>query len=118
MINLIFGLINFTAMIPIIEDKISQLNELCKKFHVSSLFLFGSGAKNQLKTDSDLDFLISFNSDIKLLDYADNYFDCLDSFKKLFKKDIDLVTVKSLKNPILIQEINKTKIPVYEFESA
>lgn len=105
-------------MNQLIKNNISELHDICKKYQVSSLFLFGSAARNQLTTESDLDFLISFNNEVQLLKYADNYFDCLEALKQLFKKEIDLVTANSLKNPILIQEINKTKIPVYEFKAA
>jgi len=45
--------------------------------------------------------------------YADNYFALLFSFEKLFKRDIDLITQKSLRNPYFIAEIDATKQLVY-----
>jgi len=101
-------------MIPFVEQKKQLLRDLCKTYYVETLFLFGSAAKNKLTEESDLDFLVNFSSELDLMNYADNYFDFLSELQQLFGREIDLVTEKSLKNPILIQEINKTKVPVYE----
>jgi hypothetical protein len=62
---------------------------------------------------SDIDFLVQFSEEINVLDYADNYFTLLEKLEKLTGKKIDLVSKKSLKNPILIQEIEQTKIDLY-----
>lgn len=64
--------------------------------------------------NSDIDFIVEFNETIPLLSYADNYFDLLFSFEDLFKREIDLVTQNSLRNPYFILEINNTKKLVYE----
>lgn len=101
-------------MIPLIEQKLIPLRDLCKTYYVDNLFLFGSASKDNFTKDSDLDFLVNFSSDLELLNYADNYFDFLSELKQLFEREVDLFTESSLKNPILIQEINNTKIQVYE----
>lgn len=101
-------------MLPIIKDNIQQINNLCKSHQVEALYLFGSAAKGLSKKSSDLDFLVRFSDSIDLLDYADNYFDLLDKLQKLFNRDIDLVSEHSLKNPVLIQEINKSKVLLLE----
>lgn len=81
---------------------------------VESISLFGSAATGSFNKNSDLDFLVRFSSSINLLDYADNYFDFLEALKKVFNRNIDLVSEKSLKNPILKNEIDTTKISIYE----
>jgi len=101
-------------MIPFVEQKKQLLRDLCRAYYVENLFLFGSAAKNKFTEESDLDFLVNFSSELDLMNYADNYFDFLSELQQLFGREIDLITEKSLKNPILIQEINKTKVPVYE----
>jgi predicted nucleotidyltransferase len=47
-------------------------------------------------------------------DYADAYFELADNFEKLFKRPVDLVTDKSLKNPYFIKSVNQTKTLLYE----
>jgi predicted nucleotidyltransferase len=98
----------------LVEKEMASLRSLCKKHCVENLFLFGSAVKGKFYENSDLDFLVNFSSDLKLSDYADNYFDFLEKLQQLFGREIDLISEKSLKNPVLIQEINKTKVSVYE----
>ena len=66
-----------------------------------------------MTTDSDIDFLVQFSEEIDVLDYADNYFDFLEGLKDLTRREIDLVSVRSLRNPVLKEEINKTKVELY-----
>lgn len=97
----------------IIEDKIHDLIDLCKKHKVESFALFGSGASDTMNEDSDLDFLVQFSNELDVLDYADNYFSFLEQLQNLTGKKVDLVSKKSLKNPVLIQEIERSKIELY-----
>jgi len=97
----------------LIQDNIDSLKVLCLKHHVGRLFVFGSAATSSFRPDSDIDFLVSFKN-IRLEDYADNYFDFKFSLEDLFKRDIDLLEEKALKNPYLIKSINSSKHLVYE----
>jgi uncharacterized protein len=97
----------------IIQENIEGLKMLCMKHHVGKLFVFGSAAKDSLNAESDIDLLVSFK-EIRLEDYADNYFDFKFSLEDLFKRDIDLLEEKAIKNPYLIQSINSAKQLVYE----
>jgi hypothetical protein len=81
---------------------------------VDSFALFGSATRGDFNNSSDIDFLVRFSSTIELFDYADHYFKFLENLAKLFNRPVDLVSEKSLKNPILIQEIDKSKISLYE----
>ena len=57
-------------------------------------------------------FLVKFGK-IRLYDYSDNYFDLKEAFEKLFKRNVDLLEIQTLKNPYLIESINENKILVY-----
>jgi len=83
------------------------------KHHVGKLFVFGSAVNDSMNSESDIDLLVSFK-EIKLEDYADNYFDFKFSLEDLFERDIDLLEEKAIKNPYLIQSINSAKQLVYE----
>jgi hypothetical protein len=100
-------------MNSIIEINKSSIAKLCKENKVDKLYAFGSVLTDNFNENSDIDFVVSFNNQIKLLDYADNYFNLLFSFEDLFNKKIDLITEKSLKNPYFIKEVNETKQLVY-----
>ncbi len=101
-------------MIKLISENIAAIERICRDHHVKSLFLFGSAITDNFEyNSSDLDFLVEFNGDVDLFNYADNFFSLLDSFKLLFNRDIDLLTARSLKNEIIIAEINKSKVQLY-----
>ncbi len=91
----------------------SEIISLCKKHKVKSIALFGSLASNTMHSESDADFLVEFHEDLNVMDYADNYFSLLEELQRLIGRKVDLVTGNSLKNSILIEEINNTKVVLY-----
>lgn len=62
-------------------------------FGIKSLELFGSVARNQATTSSDLDFLVEFNGPATF----DRYMDLKFFLEDLFKCPVDLITKRSLK---------------------
>jgi predicted nucleotidyltransferase len=86
---------------------------LCKTHKVKTLFAFGSVLTDQFGPDSDVDFVVDINSEDPI-DYAENYFDLKFKLQDLFKKPIDLLEQKGIRNSYLTQRINKTKQMLYE----
>ncbi len=82
-------------------------------FSVDKLWIFGSANTLSFSKDSDIDFLVSF-VDLKIEDYAENYFLLAEKLEQLFGRKVDLVTVKSLSNPYFIEEVNKSKSLIYD----
>ncbi|MBS9525789.1 nucleotidyltransferase domain-containing protein [Litoribacter alkaliphilus] len=72
-----------------------------------------SSKKNTLHDGSDIDFLVEFSDDIDVLDHADNYFSLLDQLQKILNRKVDLVSSKSLKNPILKEEVYQSKVDLF-----
>jgi hypothetical protein len=99
-------------MNKIIEEKEREIRDLCKRYDVKSLYLFGSVSTGKFNKSSDIDILVSFK-DISIERYTDNYFELHYRFEELFKRRIDLVTVNSLSNPFFIKSIEETKILLY-----
>jgi predicted nucleotidyltransferase len=103
-------------MNSIVKDKLPQLVELCKRYSVVRMYLFGSAARD---TDfdperSDFDFLVSFSEELDVLDRGENFFDLMYALDELFGRQVDLVTEKSLKNPYFIASIDEDKKLIYE----
>ncbi len=96
----------------LIEKNIGRLKKLCVKYNVAKLYVFGSVNSDKFNKDSDIDFLVSFDS-VDLEKYADNYFDFKFSLEKIFKRKIDLLEEKAIRNPYLKRSIDKTKRIVY-----
>lgn len=100
-------------MIKLIEDNLKDIITLCKEHRVKSVSLFGSAARDTMDENSDIDLLVQFSEEIDVIDYADNYFTFLERIEVLMGRKIDLISRKSLKNPILIEEIERSKIDIY-----
>lgn len=99
-------------MNPLITNNINQIKALCVACNVKSLFVFGSASTDLYNDKSDIDLLVSFNP-MDFGDYADTYFELANQFEKVFNKNVDLVTDKSLSNPYFIASVNKSKIQLY-----
>lgn len=99
-------------MNSIISDNIQVLSELCRRYDIKKMYLFGSACSGRFGDDSDIDILISFK-DISAEKYTDNYFELHYKLEELFNRKIDLVTEKSLSNPYFIESVEETKQLVY-----
>lgn len=100
-------------MNKIIQEKQSQLEELCKQYHAQRLEVFGSVTREDFNpARSDLDFLVEFD-ELGVKNYADCYFGLLEELESLFTLSVELVVISSLKNPYFLQNIEKNRILLY-----
>ena len=99
-------------MNKIINDKIEDLIHLCNIYKVKSMYAFGSVCTDNFDENSDIDLLISFDN-LTIDQYTDNYFDLHYKLEDLFKREIDLLTDKSLSNPYFILSLEQTKQLIY-----
>lgn len=90
----------------------NQLETLCKRHQVRSLYVFGSVLTDRFLAESDIDMLVEFEG-VDLFDYADNYFDFRDALENLFMRKIDLLEYKALHNEIFKAQINPKKQLLY-----
>lgn len=100
-----------------IEGYRDQVAELCRRFGVRKLDLFGSATTDAFDpARSDLDFLVEFDSNPARL--FDRYFGLKESLETLYGRRVDLVTAESLRNPYFIEAVNSSRQPVYASEDA
>ncbi len=97
-------------MEKIVEQYLPQIKQLMLQYGVERAFLFGSAATGLLRNNSDIDFIIKFPDNMHYTTYSDNYFALADALEILLKRNVDLVTEKTLKNPYLLQNINSHKL--------
>ena len=90
-----------------------DIDDLCRKHKVKSLYAFGSVVTGKFNPESDVDFIVDIKS-TGPLEYAENYFDLKFELESLLQRPIDLLEQKGLKNRYLIQNINKHKVKIYE----
>lgn len=101
-------------MQQILENKLIDLQRLCKALGVEKLYAFGSVVSDKFRADSDIDFLISFSEHLSVEQYTDNYFALQYQLRDMFNRNIDLVTERTLSNPYFIESIEETKQLIYE----
>ena len=97
----------------LIQKHLHEIKALCNKHFVSELYVFGSILSEDFNSESDIDFLVRF-SGVNEYDYFDNYMDLKDDLENLLSHSIDLVEMQTLKNPILINSIERNKAVIYE----
>jgi predicted nucleotidyltransferase len=97
----------------IIEKNKNRLIELCRKYHVIQLDVFGSVATDEFDAEtSDIDFLVQFDSSVKQNRF-DNFFALRQELMTLFGRDVDLVEPGGLRNPYFIEQVNQTRKNIY-----
>ncbi|MDA1050661.1 MAG: nucleotidyltransferase domain-containing protein [Planctomycetota bacterium] len=96
------------------ENKLEDLATLCHRYGVRKLELFGSAADGSEfdPQRSDLDFLVEFEA-TAAMGPADQYFGLWEDLKLLFGRHVDLVTVRSMRNPYFIKAVNETRQVLY-----
>jgi predicted nucleotidyltransferase len=93
-----------------ISDKlhIDEVAGICKKYHVASISVFGSSARDEATAESDIDLLVSFSRPISLLQMV-----ALErELTEVLGQRVDLLTEASL-SPYLRDRILKERRLVY-----
>jgi len=101
-------------MIDLVRSHGEGIANLCKQYNVKYLELFGS-ALNEDDFDpqsSDIDFLVEFLP-MEPGQHAKAYFGLLEKLQDMFGRNIDLVEIKAIINPYLLESINQNRIEIY-----
>ncbi|MDN3593270.1 nucleotidyltransferase family protein [Zunongwangia endophytica] len=97
-----------------IKYKMTDFLSLCKTHNVKNLYAFGSSITNDFNEEfSDIDLLIEIDNDDPI-ERGENLMNVWDKFEQFFQRKVDLLTSTSIKNPILKQSIDSTKILIYD----
>jgi uncharacterized protein len=100
--------------LPALAGKMEELTELCRRFNVRRLEIFGSAATEAFRTESsDLDFSVDFG-DQPLGPWGGLFLDFANALEALFGRHIDLIAPQSIRNPYIRQAIDGSRQLVYE----
>lgn len=100
-------------MSPRLTNYTNELSELCTRYRVERLELFGSGSRDDFDPkNSDFDLLVEFE-DAKLEGAFDRYFGLKEDLERLFQRPVDLVETHAIRNPYFRQAIQQDRILVY-----
>jgi len=86
----------------------SALAELCQRYHVRELAVFGSAARGEMRPDSDIDLLVEFlpEAEVDLFDHAGLMLD----LAQLLGRKVDLVSKNGLKPLIRASVLEEARL--------
>ena len=97
-----------------LESRLPQLIEICKSHKVSKLYAFGSVLTDKFSSQSDIDLLIEIDQTLDPVERGEMWWQLFEKLPELLKKNVDLITLQSLKNKYFIQNLDRTKVAIYE----
>jgi uncharacterized protein len=86
---------------------------LCKTHQVKELYAFGSSITDNYTPDSDIDLIVEIDEPDPL-NQGELLLSLWTELETLFDKEVDMLTIKSIKNPYLKQSIDSTKKLIYD----
>jgi uncharacterized protein len=94
-----------------IHIPLEQIQDFCRRWKIKEFALFGSVLREDFRSDSDIDVLVSFEPDGGIT--FDNRVEMLDELAKIFGREVDMVEKGMIRNPFRRHDILTTKEVVY-----
>ena len=92
-------------------DKVA---DFCQRWKISSLGVFGSAVRGELRPGSDIDLLVTFQPDADWTMF--DHFTMEEQLSHLFGREVDLVSIRALEenqNPIYRRQILDSARQIY-----
>lgn len=100
-------------MIALVDNRKKEIADICRKLAVRRLDVFGSAVGERFDAArSDIDFVVEF-ADHSQPGILDRYLALADGLEALLHRQVDLVTVESIRNPYFRQVVDSTREAVY-----
>ncbi len=101
-------------MVDVIARNRDRIADLCRRYGVKRLDLFGSAARGVDfdPATSDVDFLYEFDPADRT-SLADRFFGLLDDLEAALDRPVDLVSAKDVTNPCFLEVANRHRVTLY-----
>lgn len=96
---------------PKIDIPIEKIEAFCRKWKIKEFALFGSVLRDDFRSDSDVDVLVTFEPD-EDFDFDDRM-KMQEEIEGIFGRKVDLVEKRLIRNPFRRYDILMTKEIVY-----
>lgn len=93
---------------PIIKSSKDKIIEICRKYQVKELSLFGSQVRGDFSEKSDFDFLVEFEPNARIDLFK--FFEIQEELENIVCKKVDLVPKDGLKKLIRNQVLSEAEI--------
>ncbi len=102
------------AMIDQIAQHRDQLRDICRRYGVRKLDLFGSAARDDFDPKhSDVDFLVEFDLSRPEALSLDTYLSLKEALESVLGRKVDLLEAGAVQNPYLRADIERSRTPVF-----
>ena len=92
-------------MSPVVEERLAEIEQLCRKHHVARLELFGSAVDDRFRpSESDYDFLVTFEPDARV--GLSEHVGLVHALEDLLGAPVDLVEERAISNPYFRQGVD------------
>ena len=102
-------------MTTLIEQNQRAIADLCRRFGVRKLELFGSACTGEFNPGrSDLDFIVEFPPEYDFGPWLSRLTEFKRALIDLFERRVDLSLPTALHNPWFRREADKSRVTIYE----
>lgn len=96
----------------VVDETREQIIEICEKYGVKELYVFGSAVREDFGRQSDIDMVVVFSRK-GVTGSFDQYFDFKAEMERLLGRPVDLVCAGSVRNSVFRRELDETKRLIY-----
>ncbi len=89
---------------------ISSEKDFLKQYGIKHLYIFGSCVRNEVRVDSDIDFLVSMNQDLTYKEKEENLNILSDILYKKLHHFVDFIEISDYLNNTTIKEFANSKL--------
>ena len=96
----------------LIDQHKAEILKVCDAYRVKELYVFGSVLSDRFSDRSDVDFAVDFGRD-DFNGSFQQFMDFKETLETILNRRVDLVPIPSVRNPVFLQTLNKTKQRIY-----
>ncbi len=101
------------SMIPALQARRAEIAEICRRYHVKRLDVFGSAARESDFSDaSDIDLLVEYGRD-QGAPTLEDFFSLRDALTDVLGRRVDLVDAGAVRNPYIRESIERSRQPLH-----
>ena len=105
-------------MNALIKENTDRIRHLCRQHHIHKLWVFGSVLTDTFSKESDVDFLYEMaDQNLNDQEYYHAFWGFMDELRALLQREIDLIWYGGIRNPYFKEEVDETKVLIYDKES-
>ncbi len=88
----------------------TDIEKICQELSLQHFDLIGSAAREDFSVESDIDVLVTFAGDENLFE---RFFSLKSRLEAVFKRKVDVVEERAIRNPFFKKAVNKDRVRVY-----